>query len=116
MTGMIIMENISVPTLWVMRMMLGRMSRKARPVVREKNGDDAPLWIMFCPDFKCEVAIVSCEDSEEGFNRTIRDNFRLPDRVALEAVLPQGKGIVFWMETHRRSGALGRPCCSGCSQ
>ncbi|KAJ0630926.1 hypothetical protein HanRHA438_Chr17g0792591 [Helianthus annuus] len=59
-TDTIIMENISVPTagmvdwfsrlrviewkklsnsqLWVLRMMLGRMSRKARPVLREKNG------------------------------------------------------------------------------
>ncbi|KAM0061207.1 hypothetical protein Hdeb2414_s0004g00133271 [Helianthus debilis subsp. tardiflorus] len=58
-TGMIITENISVPKanmvdwfpwlriigwfkldnrqLWVLRMMIGRLSRKARPVLREKN-------------------------------------------------------------------------------
>ncbi|KAJ0951932.1 hypothetical protein HanPSC8_Chr02g0066171 [Helianthus annuus] len=64
-TDPIITENISVPKadtvdwfpklriigwvkldnmqLWVLRMMLGRMSRKARPVVREKSGEDAPL-------------------------------------------------------------------------
>ncbi|MFS7953023.1 hypothetical protein Hanom_Chr07g00613791 [Helianthus anomalus] len=69
--------------LWVLRMMLGRMSRDTRPVVREKSGEDAPLWRMFCPDFKGEVAIVACADGEEGFNRTIRDNFRLPDQAAL---------------------------------
>ncbi|KAJ0693256.1 hypothetical protein HanPI659440_Chr15g0595111 [Helianthus annuus] len=74
-------------------MMLGRMSRKARPVVWEKSGEDAPLWRMFCPDFKGEVTVVACEDGEEGFNRTIRDNFRLPERDALEAELPQGRGI-----------------------
>ncbi|MFS7997876.1 hypothetical protein Hanom_Chr12g01147121 [Helianthus anomalus] len=59
-TGTIITENISVPKacmadwfqrlriigwvkldnrqLWVLRMMLGRMSRKAGPVLREKSG------------------------------------------------------------------------------
>ncbi|KAF5812534.1 hypothetical protein HanXRQr2_Chr03g0087491 [Helianthus annuus] len=35
-------------------MMLGRMSRKARPVVRGKVVD-APLLRMFCPDFKGKV-------------------------------------------------------------
>ncbi|KAJ0584500.1 hypothetical protein HanRHA438_Chr05g0223011 [Helianthus annuus] len=68
--------------------------------------EDAPLWRMFCPDFKGEVEIVACADGEEGFNRTIRDNFRLPDRAALEAVLPQGKGIV-------DLGALGDPAAMG---
>ncbi|MFS7949335.1 hypothetical protein Hanom_Chr06g00570371 [Helianthus anomalus] len=108
-TGTIITENIGVPKadtvdwfpdlrisgwvkldnrqLWVLRMMLGRMSRHARPVVREKSGEKAPLWRMFCPDFKGEVSIVACTDGEEGFNRTIRDNFRLPHRAALEAGL-----------------------------
>ncbi|KAJ0570157.1 hypothetical protein HanHA300_Chr05g0174921 [Helianthus annuus] len=68
--------------------------------------EDAPLWRMFCPDFKGEAEIVACADGEEGFNRTIRDNFRLPDRAALEAVLPQGKGIV-------DLGALGDPAAMG---
>ncbi|KAM0040996.1 hypothetical protein Hdeb2414_s0011g00361031 [Helianthus debilis subsp. tardiflorus] len=95
-TGPIITENISVPKadtmdwfpklriigwvkldnrqLWVLWMMLGRMSRNARLVVWEKSGEDAPLWRMFCPDFKGEVAIVSCADGEEGLNHTIRDD------------------------------------------
>ncbi|KAJ0456506.1 hypothetical protein HanIR_Chr15g0763201 [Helianthus annuus] len=106
--------------LWVLRMMLGRLSRKARPVLREKNGEEALLWRMFCPDFKGEIEVVACADDEEGFNRTIRDNFRLPERDTPEAELPQGKGILiyssfivfrqlvfddcFWVETHRRSG------------
>ncbi|KAJ0844371.1 hypothetical protein HanRHA438_Chr15g0701681 [Helianthus annuus] len=116
MTGTIITENISVPKadtvdwfprlriigwvkldnrqLWVLRMMLGRMSRKTRPVLREKNGEEAPLWRTFCPDFKGKVEIVACADGEEGLNRTIIDNFRLPDRAALEAMLPEGKGGV----------------------
>ncbi|KAJ0737538.1 hypothetical protein HanLR1_Chr06g0208121 [Helianthus annuus] len=67
-------------------MMLGRMSRKARPVVREK------VVRMFCPDLKGKVVVLACEDGEEGFNYTIRDNFRLPERDAMQAVLPQGKG------------------------
>ncbi|KAJ0472773.1 hypothetical protein HanHA89_Chr15g0610811 [Helianthus annuus] len=121
MTGTIITENISVPKadtvdwfprlriigwvkldnrqLWVLRMMLGRMSRKTRPVLREKNGEEAPLWRTFCPDFKGKVEIVACADGEEGLNRTIIDNFRLPDRAALEAMLPEGKGIVKPHET-----------------
>ncbi|KAJ0681034.1 hypothetical protein HanPI659440_Chr16g0631201 [Helianthus annuus] len=114
-TDPIITENISVPKadtvdwfpnlriigwvklsnaqLWVLRMMLGRMSRKARPVVREKSGD-----------FKAKVVVLPCEDGEEGFNFTIRDNFRLPEREAMEAVLPQGKGDL---------GALGDPNATG---
>ncbi|MFS8006696.1 hypothetical protein Hanom_Chr14g01252251 [Helianthus anomalus] len=86
-TGTIITENISVSKadtvdwfprlhiigwvkldnrqLWVLRMMLGRLSWNARPVLREKNG---------------------------GWNRTILNNFRLPNRATLEAVLPKGKG------------------------
>ncbi|KAJ0668926.1 hypothetical protein HanPI659440_Chr17g0695221 [Helianthus annuus] len=116
-TDPIIMENISVPRadtvdwfpdlriigwvkldnthLWVLRLMLGRMSRKARPVVQEKMVE-APLWRMFCADFKGKVAVIAGEDGEEGFNRTIRDNFRLPERDVLEVVLPQGKGIVVY--------------------
>ncbi|KAJ0752651.1 hypothetical protein HanPI659440_Chr09g0326801 [Helianthus annuus] len=65
---------------------------KARPVVREKSGEDAPLWRMFCLDFKGKVVVLACEDGDEGFNYTIRDNFRLPERDAMQAVLPQGKG------------------------
>ncbi|MFS7935453.1 hypothetical protein Hanom_Chr05g00403651 [Helianthus anomalus] len=113
-TDTIISENISLPQadmvdwfprlqivgwfkldnsqLWVLRMMLGRMGRNARPVVREKSGEEDPLWRMFHPDFKAKVAVVACEDGEEGFNLTIRDNFRVPDLVALKAELSQGKG------------------------
>ncbi|KAJ0794775.1 hypothetical protein HanPI659440_Chr04g0142901 [Helianthus annuus] len=91
-------------------MMLGRMSGDARPVLREKSGEDAPLWRMFCPDFKGEVAVVACADGEEGFNLTIRDNFRLPDRDALKVVLPQAKGDlgpweILWQRVFRN-----RPC------
>ncbi|KAM0031788.1 hypothetical protein Hdeb2414_s0017g00513021 [Helianthus debilis subsp. tardiflorus] len=39
-------------------MMLGRMSRKARPVVREKSGEDAPLWRIFDPGFKGKVEVL----------------------------------------------------------
>ncbi|KAF5820724.1 hypothetical protein HanXRQr2_Chr01g0005391 [Helianthus annuus] len=73
-------------------MMLGRMSRKARPVAREKSGEDVPLWRMFDPGFKGKVEVLACADGKEGFNFTIRDNFRLPEREAMEAELPQGKG------------------------
>ncbi|KAM0026217.1 hypothetical protein Hdeb2414_s0020g00555561 [Helianthus debilis subsp. tardiflorus] len=55
---------------------------------------------MFCPDFKGKVVVLPCGDGEEGFNLTIRDNFRLPEREAMEAALPQGKGDL---------GALGDP-------
>ncbi|KAJ0746640.1 hypothetical protein HanOQP8_Chr05g0180251 [Helianthus annuus] len=113
-TDAIIMETISVPwlgtvdwflrlriigwkklnnsQLWVLRMMLGRMSRKARPVVQEKSGEDAPLWRIFDPGFKGKVEVLAYADGEEGFNFTIRDNFRLPEREVMPAELPQGKG------------------------
>ncbi|MFS7915163.1 hypothetical protein Hanom_Chr02g00162101 [Helianthus anomalus] len=112
--GTTITENISIPKadtvdwqLWVLRMMIGRMSRKARPVLREKNGDgleeEAPLWRMFCPDFEGKVDIVKCGADEEGWNRTIVGNFRMPDEAALNAVLPGGKGDL----------ALGDPAATG---
>ncbi|KAJ0639833.1 hypothetical protein HanRHA438_Chr16g0744201 [Helianthus annuus] len=90
--------------LWVLRMMLGRMSRKARPGVREKSGEDAPLWRMFCPDFKGKVVVLPCEDGEEGFNVTIHDNFRVPAQAALEVELPQGNGNLGALEDPDATG------------
>ncbi|KAF5782812.1 hypothetical protein HanRHA438_Chr11g0513241 [Helianthus annuus] len=104
-TGTIITENISVPReetvdwfprlriigsvkldnrqLWVLRMIIGRLERKARPVLWEKNDDglteEAPLWRMFCPDFEGKIDIVRCNAGEEGWNRTNIGNFRMPD-------------------------------------
>ncbi|KAM0055894.1 hypothetical protein Hdeb2414_s0006g00211481 [Helianthus debilis subsp. tardiflorus] len=125
-TGTIITENISVPKadtvdrfprlriigwvkldnrqLWVLRMMLGRLSRNVRPELREKSCEEALLWRMFCPDFKVKVEILTCAEGEEGWNRTILNNFWLPNRAALEAVLLEGKGDL---------GALGDPAATG---
>ncbi|MFS7910564.1 hypothetical protein Hanom_Chr02g00107751 [Helianthus anomalus] len=86
----IVWKKLINSQLWVLRMMLGRMSRKARLVVREKVVD-APIWRIFDTGFKGKVEVVACADGEEGFNFTIRDNFRIPDREAMEAELPQGK-------------------------
>ncbi|KAM0049274.1 hypothetical protein Hdeb2414_s0008g00284021 [Helianthus debilis subsp. tardiflorus] len=87
-------KKMSNSQLWVLRMMLGRISRKARPVLREKSGEDAPLWRMFCLDFKGKVVVLPSGDGEEGFNFTIRDNFQLPEWEAVEAALSQGKGAI----------------------
>ncbi|MFS7996058.1 hypothetical protein Hanom_Chr12g01125381 [Helianthus anomalus] len=84
--------------------MLGRMSRKARLVVREKSSEDAPLCRMFCPNFKGKVAVLPCEDGEERFNVTIHDNFRVPAQAVLEVELSPGKGNL---------GALGDPDGTG---
>ncbi|KAJ0892706.1 hypothetical protein HanPSC8_Chr09g0369161 [Helianthus annuus] len=86
-------KKLSNSQLWVLRMMLGRMNRKARTVVWEKSGEDAPLWRMFDPGFKGKVEVFACTDDEDGFNVTIRDNFRCPRGAALAVELPQGKGI-----------------------
>ncbi|XP_035844099.1 uncharacterized abhydrolase domain-containing protein DDB_G0269086-like [Helianthus annuus] len=77
--------------LWVLRMMLTRPDRRARPVVREKSGEDAALWRMFDPDFKGKVELLPCAEGE-GFNLDIVGNFRVPTRDVLNAPLPQGKG------------------------
>ncbi|KAJ0467638.1 hypothetical protein HanIR_Chr14g0687531 [Helianthus annuus] len=87
-------KRLSNSQMWVLRKMLGRMSRKARSVMREKSGEDAPIWRIFYPDFKGKVEVLACADDEDGFNVTIRDNFRVPAQAALDAELPQGKGIV----------------------
>ncbi|KAF5819373.1 hypothetical protein HanXRQr2_Chr02g0076861 [Helianthus annuus] len=80
--------------LWVLRMMLTSPDRKARPVLREKSGEDAVgLWRMFDPTFKGKVELVPCGE-REGFILEIVGNFRVPNRVALSAALPQGKGII----------------------
>ncbi|MFS7964231.1 hypothetical protein Hanom_Chr08g00747751 [Helianthus anomalus] len=47
-------------------MMLGRLSRNARPVMRETNGEDALLWRMFCPDFKGKAEILTCDEGDLG--------------------------------------------------
>ncbi|KAJ0539542.1 hypothetical protein HanHA300_Chr08g0287551 [Helianthus annuus] len=73
-------------------MMISRLSRNARPVMREKSGEETPLWRMFCPDFKGKVEILTFAEGEEGWNRTIIGNFRMSDQTALNAVLSEGKG------------------------
>ncbi|MFS7936153.1 hypothetical protein Hanom_Chr05g00412091 [Helianthus anomalus] len=97
-------KKLSNSQLWVLRMMLGRMNRKVRPVVREKSGEDAPLWRMFDPGFKRKVEVIAYADDEDGFNVTIRDNFRVPSEAALAVELPHGKGSL---------GALGDPDGTG---
>ncbi|MFS7947794.1 hypothetical protein Hanom_Chr06g00552401 [Helianthus anomalus] len=97
-------KKLSNSQCWVMRMMLERMSRKARPVVREKSGENDLLWRIFDPGFKGKVEVLACADAGEGFNFTIHDNFQLPAREAMEAMLPQGKGDL---------GALGDPDATG---
>ncbi|KAF5794873.1 hypothetical protein HanXRQr2_Chr08g0333081 [Helianthus annuus] len=87
-------EKLTNSKLWVLRMMLTRMNRKTKPVVREKSGEDAALWRMFAPDFEGKVETVACVDGDDGFNVTIRDNFRVPTEAALAVELPQGKGIM----------------------
>ncbi|KAM0004606.1 hypothetical protein Hdeb2414_s0002g00060181 [Helianthus debilis subsp. tardiflorus] len=85
-------KKLDSSQLWVLRMMLTRPDRKARPVVREKSGEDTALWRIFDPNFKGKVEILRCAEGEEGFNLTICDNFRIPDSDGLKAPLPQGKG------------------------
>uniref|UniRef100_A0A251ULS7 Uncharacterized protein n=1 Tax=Helianthus annuus TaxID=4232 RepID=A0A251ULS7_HELAN len=96
--------KLSNTQLWVLRMMLTRRSKKSKPVVREKSGEDAPLWRMFASDFGGQVETVACADDEDGFNVIIRDNFRVPTEAALAVELPRGKGDL---------GALGDPDAKG---
>ncbi|KAM0049587.1 hypothetical protein Hdeb2414_s0008g00287651 [Helianthus debilis subsp. tardiflorus] len=70
-----------------------KVSRKARPVVREKSGEDAALWRMFDPDFKGKVEVIACADDEDGYNVIIRDNFLVSAEAALAVELPQGKAL-----------------------
>ncbi|KAJ0882800.1 hypothetical protein HanPSC8_Chr10g0413861 [Helianthus annuus] len=80
--------------LWVLRMMLSRPDRKARPVLREKSGVNAiGLWSMFEPDFEGKVELIPC-DLREGFNLEIVGNFRVPTRDVLKATVPEGPGIL----------------------
>ncbi|MFS7903918.1 hypothetical protein Hanom_Chr01g00029831 [Helianthus anomalus] len=75
-------------------MMLTRMSRKARPVGK--------------------VEVLARAEGEEGFNFTIRDNFRIPDCEAMEAEPPQGKGIADILSLLVFDlGALGDPDAKG---
>ncbi|KAJ0790199.1 hypothetical protein HanPI659440_Chr05g0212741 [Helianthus annuus] len=96
--------KLSNTQLWVLRMMLTRRSKKSKPVVREKSGEDAPLWRMFASDFEGQVETIACADDEDGFNVIIRDNFRVPTEAALAVELPRGKGDL---------GALGDPDAKG---
>ncbi|KAJ0883498.1 hypothetical protein HanPSC8_Chr10g0422231 [Helianthus annuus] len=70
--------------LWVLRMMLSRPDRKARPVLREKSVDAVGLWRMFEPDFEGKVELIPV-DVREGFNLEIVSNFRVPTRAVLNA-------------------------------
>ncbi|KAM0014649.1 hypothetical protein Hdeb2414_s0034g00726201 [Helianthus debilis subsp. tardiflorus] len=77
--------------LWVLRMMLTRPYRKARPVLREKSGANAiSLWKMFEPDFEGKVELIPC-DVREGFNLEIVGNFRVPTCDVLNAPVPEGE-------------------------
>ncbi|MFS7935732.1 hypothetical protein Hanom_Chr05g00407031 [Helianthus anomalus] len=83
--------------LWLLRMMLTRPDRKARPVLREKSGETAVgLWRMFEPDFEGRVALVACE-LRESFNLEILNNFRVPARVVMDAPMPVGQGVLRYL-------------------
>ncbi|KAJ0927369.1 hypothetical protein HanRHA438_Chr04g0182071 [Helianthus annuus] len=87
--------------LWVLRMMLTWPDRRARPVLREKSGNAVGLWRMFDPTFEGKVELLQCGE-REGFNLEIVGKFRVPDRAALKAPLPQGKGTYrscYWRHT-----------------
>ncbi|KAF5815073.1 hypothetical protein HanXRQr2_Chr03g0118761 [Helianthus annuus] len=99
--------------LWVLRMMLTRRNKKSKPVVREKNGEEAPLWRMFAPDFKGQVEKVVCADGEEEFNVIIRDNFRVPTEAALAVELPRGKGDLGALEDPDAKGVPKRQTVKG---
>ncbi|KAJ0622005.1 hypothetical protein HanIR_Chr01g0015211 [Helianthus annuus] len=80
--------------LWVLRMMLSRPDRRARPVLREKSGEKAVgLWRMFEPDFEGRVDLVACGQLE-GFNLEIVGNFRVPTREILNAPVRGNKGTL----------------------
>ncbi|KAJ0829419.1 hypothetical protein HanLR1_Chr00c0002g0688901 [Helianthus annuus] len=87
-------EDIALPTakmLWILRMMLSRPDRKARPVLLEKSGEDAALWRMFDTDYTGRFELLPCAEGE-GFNLDIVGNFHVAKRDVLNAPLPQGKG------------------------
>ncbi|KAM0021387.1 hypothetical protein Hdeb2414_s0024g00650401 [Helianthus debilis subsp. tardiflorus] len=74
-------------------MMLTRPDRMTRLVLRENSGENAVgLWRMFEPDFEGKVELVAC-GVREGFNLEIVDNFRVPPRDVLNALMLGGKGI-----------------------
>ncbi|KAJ0800243.1 hypothetical protein HanPI659440_Chr03g0100791 [Helianthus annuus] len=86
------LKRLDNSQLWVLRMMLSRPDRKARPVVREKSAN-ASLWWMFEPTFEGKVELLPCSE-REGFNLEIVGNFCVPEHGALNAPLPQGNGIL----------------------
>ncbi|KAJ0829424.1 hypothetical protein HanLR1_Chr00c0001g0688491 [Helianthus annuus] len=87
------LKKLDNSQLWILRMMLSRPDRKARPVLLEKSGGK-----MFDPTFEGKVELLPCAEGE-GFNLDIVGNFRVPKRDVLNAPLPQGKGNL---------GALGK--------
>ncbi|KAJ0825969.1 hypothetical protein HanRHA438_Chr17g0809001 [Helianthus annuus] len=89
--GPIELKKLDNNQLWLLRMMLTRPDRKARPVLREKSGEDAvSLWRMFKPDFEGKVELIPC-GVREGFNLEIVGNFRVPTRDVLNAPMPEGE-------------------------
>ncbi|KAM0000264.1 hypothetical protein Hdeb2414_s0437g00893461 [Helianthus debilis subsp. tardiflorus] len=83
------LKKLNNNQLWVLRMMLTRPDRKARPVLREKSVDAVGLWRMFEPDFEGQVELIPVE-LREGFNLEIASNFRVPKRDVLQAPVPEG--------------------------
>ncbi|MFS8013381.1 hypothetical protein Hanom_Chr14g01332261 [Helianthus anomalus] len=80
--------------LWLLRMMLTRPDRKARPVLRENSGETVVgLWRMSEPDFEGRVALVPCE-LRDGFNLEILNNFRVDARAVMDAPMPVGQGVL----------------------
>ncbi|KAJ0541450.1 hypothetical protein HanLR1_Chr09g0308041 [Helianthus annuus] len=83
------LKRLDNNALWVLRIMLTRPDRKARPILREKSGENAPLWRMFESTFEGKVELVPCGE-REGFNLEIVGNFRVPPRNVLNAPMPEG--------------------------
>ncbi|KAJ0445624.1 hypothetical protein HanIR_Chr16g0845021 [Helianthus annuus] len=58
------------------------------------------LWRMFASENEVKIGVEPCNDGEEGWYETVAGNFRIPERPALETILPAGPSLLAALGTH----------------
>ncbi|KAJ0728187.1 hypothetical protein HanLR1_Chr07g0238731 [Helianthus annuus] len=96
----VLLVSVANKGLMALRMMMRWKAGSKLKLVCMEKGAFVRLWRMFAPDSEAKITTKRCGDDDEGWYETIVGNFRIPKRVALEALLPTGPGSLAALGVH----------------
>ncbi|KAJ0703018.1 hypothetical protein HanPI659440_Chr14g0546261 [Helianthus annuus] len=84
------------------KMMRWKTGSRQKPVCWENVRDKfvrlvIGLWCMFAVDNEVKTSTEPCDNGEAGWHETVIGNFRIPERLALEAPISAGPGTLCYL-------------------